>query len=267
LLFFAVLFTIIAAFQYLFIRHEIRKTIGARLDYYADDLATTLEQHGNLDLAALRRAAPKASAFVILASDGTLIATHGFVRGSVRYAALPPGSVFDQPVVVKSSLGEEWHLFARKLKGGSVIVGASSTDCPPDINTRLLESAKRFGNSLESALAPSLRDKDENVDFAVLTDAGILWDDYGGIPLKAKKTSPLLSANGQIVNVAGTPFFVRNVALMDRARHQHGTILVMKDVELEQEMLRESLLFNVGVAAACLLLCGLVIVWDFRNPA
>jgi hypothetical protein len=267
LLFFAVLFTVIAAVQYLFIRHQIEQTVGGQLGYWADDLRTTLDRNDILDLAALRRAAPKASAFLVLASDGTVIATHGFVRGSITYAALPAGSTYDKPVVVKSSLGEEWHLLARKLKGGSVVVGASSTDCPPDINARLLETAKGFGNSFESAMFPTLRDKDENVDFALLTDEGILWDDYGGIPLRAKKTGLLLKGDGPILTVAATPFFIRKVSIMDRAKHQIGSIIVMKDVALEQEMLHDSLVFNVAVAIVSLLLCGLLLFVDLRKGA
>ena len=263
LLFFATLFTIIAALQYLFIRNQIRRTVGGQLDGWANDLRTTLDPNEKLDLAALRRAAPKASAFLILASDGTIVATHGFVRGTISYAELPAGSTYDRPVLVKSSLGEEWHLFARKVKGGSVIVGASSTDSPPDINARLQETAKGFGNRLESAMFSSFRDKDANVDFALLTDDGILWDDYGGIPLKAKKTGLLFRGDGPIVTVAGTQFFIRRVAIMDRDKHQRGTIMVIKDVELEQEMLHESLIFNIAVAAVSLLLCGLVLGLDF----
>ena len=50
---------------------------------------------------------------------------------------------------------------------------------------------------------------------------------------------------------------------MDRDKHQRGTIMVIKDVELEQEMLHESLIFNIAVAAVSLLLCGLVLGLDF----
>ncbi len=259
---FTVLFIITAVLQYLFIRHQIRQTVSDQLDHWADDLRTTMEPNGKLDLAALRRAAPKASEFIILSSDGTFIATHGFVRGSVSYAALPAGSSYERPVLVKSSLGEEWHLFAKKIKGGSVIVGASNTDCPPDIDSRLLDTAKAFGSSIESAIAPSFRDKDENVDFALLEDDGILLDDYGGIPLKARKTTSLIKGDSPIVTVAGTPYFIRRVPFIDRAKHERGTIVVMKDVELEEELLHKAAIFNIAVAGASLLVCGLVLILE-----
>jgi hypothetical protein len=267
LLFSGLFIIIIAALQYLFVRHEIRQTVSEQLDNWANDLRITLDRNNKLDLVALRRAAPKASAFLVLASDGTVIATHGFVRGSISYAALPAGTSYDRPVLVTSSLGEEWHLFARKVRGGSVIVGASSTDCPPDINARLLDTAKRFGNSLESAMAPSFRDKDENVDFAVLANDGILWADYGGIPLKARKTPLLFRQDGPIVTVANTPLFIRKIAIIDRARRQIGTIVVIKDVELEEEMLHDSLVFNIAVAAISLFLCSLFFLFDFYKLA
>jgi hypothetical protein len=238
---------------------KFSKTVGERLEYWSDDLRTILDRNDTIDLPALRRAAPKASAFVILAADGTVIATHGFLRGSISYAVLPPGSTYDQPVLVKSSLGEEWHLLARRLKGGSVVVGAPSSDSPPDINARLLDTAKGFGSSFESAMGATFRERDANVDFAVLTDDGILWDDDGGIPLKAKKTL-LNKAEGPIVTIAGTPFFIRKVPIVDRAKKQKGTILVIKDVALDEELLHEARLFNIVVAAISLILCGLVAV-------
>ena len=184
-----------------------------------------------LDLAALRRSAPKASAFVVLASDGTVIDTRGFVRGSIIYAALPAGLAYGHPVHIKSALGEEWYLVAKKVKGGSIIVGESSIISPPDINARLLDSAKRLGNSIESAMIPVHRDPNASVDFAVLGDDGILLDDYGGIPLKARKTGLLFAAHDSVVTVSSTAFLVRKIAIMDPAKHQRGTILVTKDVE------------------------------------
>jgi len=42
---------------------------------------------------------------------------------------------------------------------------------------------------------------------------------------------------------------------------------VMKDVALEQEMLHDSLVFNVGVAIVSLLLCGFVLFVDLHKGA
>jgi hypothetical protein len=142
LAFFATLFTATASLQYWYIKHKLLHTVGQQLDDWADDLSTTLNGGAQLNLTDLRRRAPRASAFVVLASDGTVIDTHGFVEGSIAYATLPAGLVDDHPVRVKSALGEEWYLMEKKVKGGSIIVGESSIISPSDINTRLLESAK-----------------------------------------------------------------------------------------------------------------------------
>ena len=265
LAFFATLFTATASLQYWYIRHELLHTVGQQLDDWADDLSTTLNGGDQLNLIDIRRRAPKASAFVVLASDGTVIDTHGFVEGSIVYATLPAGLVYDHPVRVKSALGEEWYLMEKKVKGGSIIVGESSIIAPSDINTRLLESAKRFGASIESAMDPSSRDPNEPVDFAILDDHGVILDDYGGIPLKATKTGLLFTEDGSVVTMSSTAFLVRKVPIIDRARHQRGTILVVRNVELEEDMLHESLIFNVVVAVASLLLCGFVLVLEFRE--
>ena len=52
MLFFAALFTTIAATQYLFIRHQIRRTVGDRLEYWAEDLRSIVDHNDILDLAA-----------------------------------------------------------------------------------------------------------------------------------------------------------------------------------------------------------------------
>ena len=236
-----------------------------QLDYWAYDLSTTLNSGDQLNLATLRRSAPKASAFVVLASDGTVIDTQGFVRGSIVYAGVPAGLAYDHPVRIKSALGEEWYLMEKKVKGGSIIVGESSIISPPDINTRLLDSAKRFGDSVESAMDPSSRDPNAPVDFAVFDQSGVLLNDSGGIPLKATKTGLLFTGDGPIVTMSSTEYAVRKVAIMDRAQHQRGTILVTRSVELEVEVLHQSLVFNVVVAVASFVLCGFVLVLEYRE--
>jgi len=263
---FAVVFTIVAALQYLFIRHEIRYTVSEQLEHRADKLLTIMDPNSHLDLAALRRVPAQSSRFVILASDGTFIDMHDFVRGTVSYADPPAGISYEQPSLVKSSLGEEWHLLARKVKGGLVVVGASTSNSTPDINTRLLETAKQFGDSVGSAMGP-VPIEDADVNFAVLADDGILLEDHGGIPLKVRKTkTPLLfKRDGPILTIAGTPFFIHKVPVIDQTKHQRGTIAVLTDFALEQETLRDALMFNVAVAVACLLLCGLVIVIELQR--
>jgi hypothetical protein len=149
------------------------------------------------------------------------------------------------------------------VTGGSVIVGESSINSPPDISARLLNSEKRFGNTLESAMYSRSRDPNETVDFAVLSDDGILEDDYGGIPLKARQTGRLFTQNGPIVTVSSTEFQVRKLAITDRAGRPRATILVTRDVELEEEMLHGALLFNIAVAIASFVLCGVILGLEF----
>jgi hypothetical protein len=73
--------------QYFFVRHEIGQIAGEKLSCWADDLRSTLGRNETPNLSALRHSAPKASAFVIVASDGTVIAIHGLVREA---SAVPP---------------------------------------------------------------------------------------------------------------------------------------------------------------------------------
>ena len=168
LLFFAALFTIVAALQYWFIRHQIRQTVGSQLEYWADDLRMTLDRNDILDLAALRRAAPKASAFVILASDGTVIATHGFVRGSITYAALPAGLTYDQPVAVTLADGgylggvAVLELIERDAIGDDVAAAAIARE-----HGRGIEIVLRSGNDgrglAQRGVQPGLEHRPQNL--------------------------------------------------------------------------------------------------------
>ena len=265
LVFFTTLFTATTLLRHWYIRHKLLQTVGQELDDWAYDLATTLNRGDQLNLANLRRRTPKASAFVVLAPDGTVIDTHGFVEGSIVYADLPAGLVYDQTVRVKSALGEEWYLRQKKVKGGSIIVGESSIVAPPNIDDRLENSARRFGDSIESATDPGSRDPNEPVDFAVLDDHGTILDAYGGIPLKATKTGLLFTEDGSVVTMSSTVFLVHKVPIIDQAKHQRGTIVVIKNIELEMNMLHQMLVFNAVVAVASLLLCGFVLVLEFRE--
>jgi hypothetical protein len=260
LLFFAALFIVAAALQYLFIRHQIRLTVSDQLDDWADDLRTTVVRNDKWDLTGLRRVPLEAPAFIIMASDGTVIETEGFVTSTIGHVAFPPQVSYDRPVPVTSSLGEQWHLFASRIKGGSVIVGASSTDSPPDIDTRLQECARKFGPTTKSAMALRFRDIDADVDFAVVGDDGTLLDAYGGIPLRASQQSMTRFADGGIAVLEHTPYLVRSVALNDRAGRKRDDIIVLKDVALEQRMLHKSAIFYIDVATASLFASGLLLV-------
>jgi hypothetical protein len=265
LLFFAGLFIIVAVLQYAFIRHRINATVNEQLVNQAGRVEEIFERNKRLDLGTLRRAVPQASRFIILGPDATFIDVHGFVRGTVTYADLPAGLTYDKPFVMKSSLGEEWHLFARKVKGGLVIVGASGFESTPDIDERLIETSKRFGDTFETALFPDFGFEDATVNYAVLDDNGILWSDYGGIPLKTKKSPLVLGAGNPSITVAGRPYFFLKEPIMDEARHQIGTIVVLTEVTLEGKLLHDILMFNIAVAVVCLLLCGVLFVIEFRQ--
>jgi hypothetical protein len=112
---------------------------------------------------------------------------------------------------------------------------------------------------------PSSRHPNDPVDFAILDDHGEILDDYGGIPLKATKTGLLFTEDGSIVTMSSEVFFVHKVPIIDRARHQRGTILVVRNVGLEEYMLHELLVFNVIVAITSFLLCGFVFALGFRE--
>jgi hypothetical protein len=70
------------------------------------------------------------------------------------------------------------------VKGGTLILGISSPQDITDVDDRLQVNAKRFGESLESAIRVSPSDIDRNVYYAILDDHARLIFAIGGVPLR-----------------------------------------------------------------------------------
>ena len=59
-----------------------------------------------------------------MAQSGTLIDTHGYLRGMVSQVSLPFAFEYDHPVRFLSDVGEDWNLYVHKLRDGVVVLGA-----------------------------------------------------------------------------------------------------------------------------------------------
>jgi hypothetical protein len=123
LLFFAGLFTLIAWLQYWFVKDQLHRTVVTEMDDRADEIIDEIDYKGKWDLTGYRRSNPEAATYYIVTLDGFLVDIAGLISGMIPRVRVPAGLIYDQPFSVISEIGERWRLFAKRVRGGMVILG------------------------------------------------------------------------------------------------------------------------------------------------
>src|SRR5262249_47011134 len=173
LLFFAFFFSLVALAQYAFVRSQLHRTVSGQLRRWANDVRTEIAFDGRWDLAGFRRAPVKAPPnYLALTKDGMLIDVEGLVPGFLPKVTLPTELPPGRVATLSSPVGERWHLLARSIQGGTVIVGEPVTVNDSDVDKRLPLNADRFGTTLDQAVHVSDRNIDGMVDYAVVDERG-----------------------------------------------------------------------------------------------
>lgn len=81
---FAVLFTIIAVAQYLFVRHGVYKSSELQSQHWADLVAKEIDYKERWDLTAYRQSEDvQAPHIYVFTSGGTIVETVGFIPGLI----------------------------------------------------------------------------------------------------------------------------------------------------------------------------------------
>ncbi|MFZ0680263.1 helix-turn-helix domain-containing protein [Candidatus Binatus sp.] len=255
LLFFAGLFTLIAWLQYWFVKDQLHRTIVSEMNDWADEVVDEINYNGKWNLAGYRRSNPEAPTYFIVTADGFLVDIEGLVSGMVPAVRVPAGLIYDQPFSVVSEIGEQWRLFAKRVRGGSVILGVPLSDSHPDTDDRLKGNGQSFGATIDSAAEVTDRQVDLTLEYAVIDDSGRLQNAAGGIPLLTNPAAVnQFSGHGSFVTLDGDPYFTVSRQIADGA----ANLVLFKDIELEQQMLHNSFRFNMTVAGACWFICAML---------
>jgi hypothetical protein len=274
LFFFAVLFTLTACLQYWFIQTHLNETITKQFREWADEISEDVSDQGKWDLEAYRRSAPEAPMYWVVTMTGLIIDIEigSFVPGMVPTLSIPSGVVYDHPFDFVSAVGEHWRLFAKKVDGGTVLLGAPNTELPPDIDARFNANLGKFGTTVKTAEDVADRELDLMLDFAVVDDSGVVRHAVGGVPLMASSTAiDALAHTGPLVEIDGEPYFQfsRSIPGGEPGGTALGRIFLLRNVTLEQRLLHQSLIFNGLVAALSWLISGVLIAVHFyrqRSP-
>ena len=105
-LIFALLFSLCAAAQYLFIRYQLKNADQLEYKKWAKELKQELNYTTKWDLKKFRQADWEAPASYIFTKNGLLIDIYGFVPGLIGQVTLPAGLNYNKPITITSEIGE-----------------------------------------------------------------------------------------------------------------------------------------------------------------
>ncbi len=246
---FASLFTLNALLQYHFVRNQILQTRHTELSKWANGLMRELNYTTEWNLRAFRRASWEAPNSFVLSKEGTLLDAEGFIPGLVNRAALPEGLDYDRPQPYQSEVGEPWRLLAKKVHGGTILLGVPYPDNIQSVDIKLIQNSRKFGLTLDSAMRVIPREIEGEIDYCVVDSSGELRYAIGGVPVKATSTIPIsLNAQSENIKVVSTDDHIFSIfvkPILDSSNQFVGTILIPKDITFEERALRTVMKFNI----------------------
>jgi hypothetical protein len=245
----AVLFSSVAAGQYFFLSHQLRKETTDDLRALSEGMREDIAFSDAWSLEGYRRITSGPDIYLILTSKGTIIDVHGYQEGMLSRVSLPFGFDYDLPFQFTSDVGEKWNLYVHRLSDGIVILGARDDVTPPNINERFTRNVARFGSSVKDAAKTPERAIDEAFDFAVIDNGGALRWAIGGIPLKT--SAPEIPNNAILAplrHFGGNLYSAFVEPVTSESGQKVGVIRVFDDVTDEQRVLRQSAIFNAIIA-------------------
>jgi hypothetical protein len=270
LLFFALVFTVIALLQYQFTKWELRRTVTSQLASWAEELRDAVVGHGKWQPQAFRNSAPAAPDYLIVTRDGLLVDVEGFAAALLPNVSSPAWPADDQPHAVKSAINEDWTVLSHKVRGGLVVLGIPSTLGLSDAEERLRTNAAHFGSDLSHAAHVGPRRIDSLIDYAVIDDGGHIRTMWGGVPLQMKPEAVArMLSMGPIVDVGKATYQLHTEALFDATAQPLGTVVVLKDISGEEALRRQAFAFNGVIGVLSWIAVGGLFAYyvnSFRSP-
>jgi hypothetical protein len=254
---FALLFSLSATAQYLFVLWQMNKTRQSEFENWAKELKRELDYTTKWDLKKFRQADWDAPGCYLFAKSGLLLDIETFIPGLVGQVTSPDGLNYENPTNVVSEIGETWRILGKKIRGGVVIVGISETNNMSDVDGALQENIKEFGASIEEASKVRPRDINRNVDYCAIDTSGNLRSAIGGIPLRTASGLASVKADSTTrVTLNRKHYSVFSTPILDVSGNIVGSIAIPRDDTLQQQTLRNSVRFNIALAVLSWVVLG-----------
>jgi hypothetical protein len=256
------LFAGMAMTQHWFVHAQLYETTKQELGSWAAEVSKEIVFKDKWDLEGYRRASITAPRWYVVTKDGLIVDIEGFIPGLFGRVELPDESVYSAPQTIVSAVGEKWRLFGRKVTGGIVLVGICSSEDTSDADAKLVSNAAKFGSTLAEAESTSSREIDFIVDYAVVSSAGELKADWGGLPLKTDAHAlPLPPNHLAPLTSGGKPYLLYFRPILDSAGRQVGAVIIPKDMTLEKKALEVQDRFNLWVVGIATLVACVIALW------
>jgi schlafen family protein len=251
MLFFTLLFSLSAIAQYLFIKYQLDRARSQEAETWVAEINKAIGYTTKWNLKEFRQADWEAPSAFIFATNGVLVDLEGFTPGLTPPVALPSGLDYDHPKDYVSEIGETWRLLAKRVRGGTVVLGISYVYNLAIDDETLLADANKFGTTLETASNIHSRDISADIECCVVDDFGNLQYAVGGIPVKAKTAiSPITSTQLGDVAVNGRSYSVYTMPVLDSSNSTVGTITVPINTTSEHKTLGNAVRFNMILSGA-----------------
>lgn len=257
----AILFTLVAAGQYLYLRHQLRQATRGELWDGAESVREAIAFRDKWDLEGYRRTTEVvAGTYFIVTPAGTLIDIIGHPEDLLGRVSLPFHFDYGRSFRAISDVGEDWVMYVHKLTDGMAVLGVRVTVLPEDLERRFKSGAALFGNTIAEASRVPERKIDEALDYGVIDANGIVRSAVGGIPFE---TTPPQIPNSPIFSPARQVGDRLYAALIDpivsRTGRPVGMIATFEEVTDSTRLLHQSAVFN-GLVAAILWLTTVALV-------
>ncbi len=260
-IFLAAFFTMSGFVGYSFVKAQVNRSLLTGLSASADEIVKAIHyQGGTINIGNIREynnTLVDAIDYFVVLSDGYLFDNGTGAKG-IPPELLPEVEftgdeklLYAKPIQYLSPLGEHWHLFAKHLIGGRVILGISELDGVVDPDTQLLSSATYFSGSTKEAARVSITSTKLNpsLHYAVIDDSGALVAGFDRMPLKTNAyVLGTLGIGATEKTLGGTPYLLWLQPIYDNAHKVAGTVIIFQDVTLEHHALWQQFIFNMGVA-------------------
>jgi hypothetical protein len=276
----AILFLAVGLLQNSFVSYQIRKTTTLELNESANEIAKEIYKDDKWDLANYEQAFVPISSWFVFSSDGLLIDNEVPIPSLLSLfhsVAFPNNLAFEIPQTVTSPVGGKYRLLARKIQGGMAIVGIdieapTNSSCAECVDERLMLNLEKFGSTLESATAVTSREVNEEINYAVISDAGELKSGLGEVPLNVNPDALLaVATSGHPLHVDDQIYILTATPILDSKNKIVGTIIVPGDITLQQRAATEQLKFNLVLSALAFAIAVLIAAYFIsrelaRNP-
>jgi hypothetical protein len=256
-----ILFTGIGALQYWFVRAQIYHATRHELGVWAAQIVHEIAYKDSWDLGGYRRASITAPNWCVIAKDGLVIDVEGLVPGLLGRTTVPDEAVYSSPQTLVTSARETWRVFGKKVRGGAVVVGWRSPEDMAALDAKMAVNVARFGDSLEKAASVRSRDLDSDLDYAVLSSNGEIKAASGGVPLKTDRHRVPVPSDHLVRRVLnGKAYLTYAEPIRVASGGEAGTVIVTKDISLQEQGLRSLGKFNLWVVGLCTLAtCALAV--------